>query len=223
MLVGDDGVCRNDGFTAGARPQRHSEGGNRTTSGSCFVVAAVVASFCAGVNAQYDFPVDSCACHVHYEMWVQLQLQLSRLLTADFPDMLLELGSFAQDSVMQQECKDPTKIKNELEWTLGPASSGCAAGHLSVYVLCAQQYLLRSNLEAARKYFDFANYLFPMAMPCMDPVIWTITPEAFYDRYIAVVRAADARLHGVDEAHSPVPLTRDEVWELAWRPSPRSV
>jgi len=164
-------------------------------------------------RGQYDFPVDSCACHIHYEVWVQLQHQLSQILTPSFPDRLFEDGSAVQRYVLRQECSNPREVKNLLEWTLAPANSDCAPGHLSQFLMCAQADLLHGDVEAARRHFDFANYLFPLAMPCMDPAIWTITPEAFYDRYRAVVAAAEA-LHG----RGGGPPSLEDLRSLAWRP-----
>merc|ERR1719491_602173 len=109
----------------------------RHRSPLCVVVFCLTLACTA--EAQYDFPHDSCACHIHYEMWVTLQHKVSQLLTADFPRLLWEDGSTVQNFVLgrQSECWEPSRIDNILEWTVGPATSDCAPGHLTLYILCA--------------------------------------------------------------------------------------
>mmetsp|Transcript_6714 Transcript_6714/g.17130 ORF Transcript_6714/g.17130 Transcript_6714/m.17130 type:complete len:183 (+) Transcript_6714:78-626(+) len=163
----------------------------RLAAGRPLLVAAAVAWLCQPGLGQYDFPIDSCACHIHYEAWVQLQHQLSLLLTEDFPTQLAEEGSLTRAIVNKEECRDPYSIENELEWTLGPATGDCAPGHMSHYVLCAQQYLAAGDVPTARKYMEFANYMLPFATPCMDPEIWTLTPEALRRHHNALVLASE--------------------------------
>merc|ERR1712113_1101574 len=97
--------------------------------------------------AQYDFPVDSCACHIHYEYWVQLQYRLTQLLTADFPSQLFQEGSLVRRYVHEQDCRNPHNVDNILEWTIGPANSDCVPGHVSHYITCAQAYLLQGDIN----------------------------------------------------------------------------
>merc|ERR1712139_129154 len=95
-------------------------------------------------------------------------------------------------------------------------NSDCASGHLVLYILCAQAFLKQGDLYAARKYFDVASFLFPMALPCMDPMIWTIDAEAFYERYRAIVAASDALARkGGDQST----LAQEDLMALAWRPA----
>eukprot|EP00747_Dinoflagellata_sp_TGD_P208860 gnl/TRDRNA2_/TRDRNA2_82305_c0_seq1.p1 gnl/TRDRNA2_/TRDRNA2_82305_c0~~gnl/TRDRNA2_/TRDRNA2_82305_c0_seq1.p1 ORF type:complete len:200 (+),score=30.42 gnl/TRDRNA2_/TRDRNA2_82305_c0_seq1:128-727(+) len=182
-----------------------------------FVASVWLAAGTWYVSGQYDFPLDSCACHIHYEVWVQLQLRLSVVLTPEFADRLLEEGSEVQVYIGNQDCRDPRKLGNILEWTLGPANSDCVPGHMSQFILCSQAYLMRGDLDGARRYFDLANYMFPLALPCMDAAIWTITPEAFYDRYRSIIVAAEAKSAVGGERQ---PLQDAEIRMLAWRPSP---
>lgn len=52
-------------------------------------------------SAQYDIPVDNCACHIHYEVWIVQQYALSRWLTHEFPDELFKAeGSPVQDTAL---------------------------------------------------------------------------------------------------------------------------
>eukprot|EP00929_Paragymnodinium_shiwhaense_P097441 TRINITY_DN59120_c1_g1_i1.p1 TRINITY_DN59120_c1_g1~~TRINITY_DN59120_c1_g1_i1.p1 ORF type:complete len:197 (+),score=12.43 TRINITY_DN59120_c1_g1_i1:157-747(+) len=185
-----------------------------TQVGSRAVWAIVATSLLTSVRGQYDFPHDSCACHIHYEHWVQQQYQLSRLFTSSFAEELFTAGSYAQVYVSSQECRDPHKDKNILEWTLGPATSDCTPGHLTHYILCAQFRLLKRDIPGAREYFAYANYLFPMSLACMDPEIWPITQESFYERYRAINLAASEWSKAPGHA---VPST-EELQELAWRP-----
>jgi len=178
-----------------------------------FTLLVVLIRRCLLAGAQYDFPVDSCACHIHYEVWVQLQFQMSNLLTASFPDLLFQEGSPVHSYISRQDCSNPRGIKNVLEWTLGPANSDCAPGHMSQHVLCAQASILQGDVEAARRYFEFANYMFPLAMPCMDPEIWTITPATFYNRYRAVVMASEVLRNKAD-----VTMGIADLRSLAWKP-----
>merc|ERR1712107_617892 len=173
---------------------------------------AIMVTWHIQVKAQYDYPIDSCACHIHYEFWVQLQYQLSQVLNSDFSHKLFQEGSNVQELLSAQECRNPRRIKNLNEWTLVPTSSDCAPGHMSHYILCAQAHLMMGDVEGARLYFDFANYIFPVAMPCMDPVIWTITPDTFYDNYRAVVLAAENLAH-----HGVSSPSFEEIKALAWR------
>ncbi|CAE8633048.1 unnamed protein product, partial [Polarella glacialis] len=178
-------------------------------------VVSALGLFAHVAQAQYDFPIDNCACHIHYEHWVQLQLQLSTIMDRDFPQRLVEDEVTVRAILRNQACVDVRKVSNVLEWTLAPAStSDCAPGHLSSYILCAQEFLSRGDLEGARLYFDFANYLLPMAIPCMDPVIWTITPEDFYLNHQLLARAAEERA-GLGK--SSADLQKHEIKALAWR------
>eukprot|EP00971_Amphidinium_carterae_P270804 5373999-Amphidinium_carterae.1 len=175
-------------------------------------------------SAQYDFPLDPCSCHIHYEVWQQFQLRVSQVFTSDFPEELFVEGSLSQRMVMQESCPNPKKMKNVLEWTLQLASTDCAAGHLVTYIICAQSALLLADVNTARTYFDFANFLLPVAMPCMDPAIWTFTVEAFYDRYRMMVLAVDLQVYDWEQLLQRGTQNRlseqdiDILKELAWRP-----
>mmetsp|Transcript_25452 Transcript_25452/g.59259 ORF Transcript_25452/g.59259 Transcript_25452/m.59259 type:complete len:210 (+) Transcript_25452:131-760(+) len=184
----------------------------------CFLLAI------RGCMGQYDFPIDSCSCHIHYEVWQQFQLKVSRIFTSDFPEELFDEGSYAYSIVQAESCPSPWKIKNVLEWTLQLANTDCAVGHVVTYIICAQQALLDADVERARSNFDFANFLFPFAMPCMDAAIWTVTAEAFYDRYRVMVGAVDLQLMDWQQLRLRKLQDRlsDEdmavLKELAWRP-----
>ena len=119
------------------------------------IVVALYLALAQVAEAQYDFPHDSCACHIHYEMWVTLQHKVSEVLTADFPQRLWEDGSEAHYFVVgrESECWEPSRMDNILEWTVGPGSSDCASGHLALYILCAQAFLRRGDLQGARQPF----------------------------------------------------------------------
>lgn len=167
----------------------------------------------AHVQGQYDFPIDSCACHIHYEIWVQQQYQISQTLSSpSFPEELFLQGSAVHRYIMRQECSNPLTVSNILEWTLSPANSDCAPGHMSQFVLCAQKSLLQGNVMAARRYFDFANYIFPVASHCMDPAIWTITEMSFYHHYRAMVVFSEMlQKRGLT-------ASEEDLRSLAWRP-----
>merc|ERR1712194_910777 len=176
-------------------------------------MAAVSLALPGIVRAQYDAPIDSCACHIHYEFWVQLQMKLALTLTSDFPTELTRAGSPTKPYLLEHGCRDPRNVKNRLEWTLGPANSDCVPGHMSHYILCAQLYLSEGDLEAAALHYDYANFYMPLAVPCMDPAIWAFTPEDFYDRYREVTLAAERA-----RAQQWPPLGTEEIQRLAWRP-----
>merc|ERR1711971_318131 len=100
-----------------------------------------------------------------------------------------------------------------MEWTLAPAVSDCAPGHMGHYILCAQRHIRQGDLDGALLYYEFANYLLPLAIPCMDKQIWTITPGTFYDRYRALAVAVE-----IIQAMPAWRPNSKELMDLAWRP-----
>eukprot|EP00933_Yihiella_yeosuensis_P009555 TRINITY_DN11551_c0_g1_i1.p1 TRINITY_DN11551_c0_g1~~TRINITY_DN11551_c0_g1_i1.p1 ORF type:complete len:205 (-),score=16.74 TRINITY_DN11551_c0_g1_i1:245-859(-) len=181
------------------------------------VIAMILLSLFRLPKAQYDFPVDSCACHIHYEHWVQFQFQLSAILN-ELPSLLAMKDSPAHRLLNAQECSNVHDLKNILAWTLAPASgSDCAPGQISIYILCSQLFLTKGDLEGARKYLDMANYLLPLAMPCMDPAIWTLKPEDVYYNHLRMAAVSEERqLSGLTAR----PLHQKEIEALMWRPKP---
>ncbi|CAE6969546.1 unnamed protein product [Symbiodinium microadriaticum] len=134
----------------------------------------------ANVHAQYDFPLDSCACHIFYEHWVQMQLVISRTFTEDFADKAMDETSGIREAITFDSCRDLQKEENSLGWTATTAAAtDCAPGQMSTFIMCSQLALLRGDLEAALLWSDIANYMLPFAASCMDVVQWTISPEDF--------------------------------------------
>ncbi|CAK0855981.1 unnamed protein product [Prorocentrum cordatum] len=120
------------------------------------------------------------------------------------------------------------------EWTLAPAGSDCTPGHMGHYiepVLCSQACLARGDVEGAGLYVKaFGHRRHPVAIPCMDPGIWTLTPEDFYSNYRRVVLAAGAVASSpaasaqlpvvasaADEAGGRAAPSAAELRALAWR------
>eukprot|EP00435_Cladocopium_sp_Y103_P020653 s308_g5.t1 len=163
------------------------------------------------VFGQYDFPVDSCACHIFYEHWVQMQLVISKVLTPDFPDKILDERSGVREQLAFDSCQDLRKVKNSLAWTVSTAAqTDCSPGQMSTFIMCSQLALLKNDFELALMYSEIANYQLPFASNCMDPGQWTIRPED-------VLHNHRKMLHFSLEFPTG-DLTRDQVKHLLWQP-----
>ncbi|CAL1146743.1 unnamed protein product [Cladocopium goreaui] len=163
------------------------------------------------VFGQYDFPVDSCACHIFYEHWVQMQLVISKVLTPDFPEKALDETSGVREALAFDSCQDLRKVKNSLAWTVSTAAqTDCSPGQMSTFIMCSQLALLKNDFELALMYSEIANYQLPFASNCMDPGQWTLRPEDVLHNHRKMLRFS---LEVPDRD-----LTPDQVKHLLWQP-----
>ncbi|CAJ1406303.1 unnamed protein product [Effrenium voratum] len=164
-------------------------------------------------NGQYDWPLDSCACHIFYEHWVRMQLVISQVFTADFADQALASAA-VREALAFDSCRDLRKVENSLAWTVSTAAqTDCAPGQMSSFIMCSQSALLKGDLESARLYSEIANYQLPFAANCMDAAQWTFRPEDVQRNHRTLMRFALQR----ELAGQEGPLTPEEVRGLLWR------
>ena len=89
---------------------------------------------------------DSCACHIHYEWWVQMQWHLNQILIQ--PDLAAQLfneaeGSNVREYLKRQNCRKADRITNKVEWSLVPAASDCVPGHMTLYTSVSRKFYFR--------------------------------------------------------------------------------
>ena len=169
------------------------------------------------VHANYATPDvfnsyhSSCACHIHYELWVRTQFDMHQILRPDLPELFATQDEQDPNFVKVRdlirkngnECKRDTEQlmfnkDSKKRWVDSAYSSDCGPGHVSVLLSCMFKALLLpdgaehrepgkfgANIQItdAVRWFQLANYQLPLIYSCLDRAIWGFDAEELMDNY----------------------------------------